>query len=75
MGGLDVNLSQVAWAGWIGLLVTTMNLIPAGQLDGGHVLYVLFGRKKDRSLLPFVMGALVLMGNLWMGWWLWAALI
>ncbi len=75
LGGLDVNLSQVAWAGWIGLLVTAMNLIPAGQLDGGHVLYVLFGQKKARSLLPFVLGALVLLGIFWMGWWLWAALI
>ena len=75
IGGLDVNLSQVAWAGWIGLLVTAMNLIPAGQLDGGHVLYVLFGRKKARNILPFVLGGLVLLGFFWMGWWLWAALI
>jgi len=75
LGGLDVNLSQVAWAGWIGLLVTAMNLIPAGQLDGGHVLYVLFGQKKARSLLPIVLGALILLGIFWMGWWLWAALI
>jgi len=75
LGGLDVNLHQVAWAGWIGLLVTAMNLIPAGQLDGGHVLYVLLGRKKARNLLPFVLGALVLLGIFWMGWWLWAALI
>ncbi len=75
LGGLDVNLSQVAWAGWIGLLVTAMNLIPAGQLDGGHVLYVLFGRKKAHNILPFVLGGLVLLGFFWMGWWLWAALI
>jgi membrane-associated protease RseP (regulator of RpoE activity) len=75
LGGFDVNLGQVAWAGWIGLLVTAMNLIPAGQLDGGHVLYVLFGRKKARNLLPIVLGALVLLGIFWMGWWLWAGLI
>lgn len=75
MGGLDVNLHQVAWAGWIGLLVTAMNLIPAGQLDGGHMLYVLIGRKKARYLLPFVLGVLVLLGIFWTGWWLWAALI
>lgn len=75
LGGIDVNLHQVAWAGWIGLLVTAMNLIPAGQLDGGHVLYVLFGRKKARILLPIVLGVLVLLGIFWMGWWLWAGLI
>lgn len=75
MGGFDVNLSPVAWAGWAGLLVTAMNLIPAGQLDGGHMLYVLFGRERARQIWPFVLGSLVLLGIFWTGWWLWAALI
>jgi len=65
----------VAWAGWIGLLVTSMNLIPAGQLDGGHVMYVLIGRKAAARTFPFVLGALVLLGLVWNGWWLWAALV
>jgi membrane-associated protease RseP (regulator of RpoE activity) len=62
-------------AGWAGLLVTALNLIPAGQLDGGHMLYVLLGAKRARLTLPIVLFALVLMGIAWNGWWLWAALI
>jgi len=74
MGGEDVLLSPVAWAGWAGLLVTALNLIPAGQLDGGHLLYVLMG-KKSSLLLPVILGILILLGFVWPGWWLWALLI
>ena len=74
LGGRDVILSPVAWAGWAGLLVTAMNLIPAGQLDGGHLMYVLLG-PRVRRLWPFLVGALALMGFLWQGWWIWAALL
>jgi membrane-associated protease RseP (regulator of RpoE activity) len=74
IGGLDVQLHPVAWAGWAGLLVTALNLIPAGQLDGGHLMYVLFG-KRARGLLPFILTALILLGFVWPGWWLWAFLI
>ena len=75
IGGVDVMLSGVAWAGWGGLLITAMNLIPAGQLDGGHLLYVLVGRKWAARILPFILGALVILGFVWNGWWLWAVLI
>ncbi len=74
VGGQDVMLHPVAMAAWAGLLVTFLNLIPAGQLDGGHILYALFG-KRARLLLPFILGATVLMGFVWSGWWLWAGLI
>jgi Zn-dependent protease len=74
LGGVDVFLHPVAWAGWAGLLVTALNLIPAGQLDGGHVLYVLLGRRVN-SILPVILSALVLLGLVWQGWWLWAFLI
>jgi len=69
-----VMLSPVAWAAWAGLLVTALNLIPAGQLDGGHLIYVLLG-KRANVLLPFILVTLVLLGFVWQGWWLWAFLI
>ena len=74
LGGVDVMLSPVAWAAWAGLLVTALNLIPAGQLDGGHLIYVLLG-KRANVLLPFILVFLVLLGFVWSGWWLWAFLI
>lgn len=67
-GGLDVTLNPIAWAGWIGLLVTSLNLIPAGQLDGGHIMYVLLGRRTSK-LLPIILIALVALGLVWSGWW------
>jgi len=74
-GGVDVTIHPVAWAGWGGMLITSLNLIPAGQLDGGHVLYVLLGRKRAARLLPAVLVLLVALGFFWSGWWLWAVLI
>ena len=74
LGGRDVILNQVAWAGWAGLMLTGLNLIPAGQLDGGHALYVLLGRAVNR-LVPFVVAGLLLLGLVWPGWYLYAALI
>jgi membrane-associated protease RseP (regulator of RpoE activity) len=74
LGGADVMLHPVAWAGWAGLLVTALNLIPAGQLDGGHILYSLFG-KRTRWVLPFILAGLAALGFFWSGWWLWVFLI
>jgi membrane-associated protease RseP (regulator of RpoE activity) len=74
-GGTDVMLNSVAWAGWCGLLVTALNLMPAGQLDGGHISYVLFGRKWMRRFFPVVLGVTVLLGFIWSGWWLWTLLL
>ena len=56
--GLDVQLDSVALAGWAGLLVTALNLVPVGTLDGGHVAYGLFG-EKARRIFPVAIGALL----------------
>jgi membrane-associated protease RseP (regulator of RpoE activity) len=74
LGGMDVMLHPIAWAGWAGLLVTSLNLIPAGQLDGGHLLYVLLGRRAVK-VLPVILVVVGLLGFFWPGWWLWALLI
>ena len=75
LGGIDVQIHPVAWAGWAGLFVTAINLIPAGQLDGGHILYVLFGRERAKRIFPFILIALLILGIFWSGWWLWVVLI
>lgn len=46
--GMDLELSPIAFGAWGGFFVTMINLIPVGQLDGGHVAYSLFGPKQDR---------------------------
>ena len=74
IGGTDVFINPVAFAGWAGLLVTMLNLIPAGTLDGGHVIYALFGDKASK-VFPFIFGALALLGVFWSGWWLWAVIL
>jgi len=74
IGGLDVQLHSVAWAGWAGLLVTALNLIPVGTLDGGHILYSLLG-DRTRKLFPYILTVLLVLGMVWDGWWLWAGLL
>jgi Zn-dependent protease len=74
VGSLDVMINQVAWAAWAGLLVTFLNLIPAGQLDGGHVIFTVFGKRVNR-ILPVILVVTVLLGFFWSGWWLWSFLI
>jgi len=74
-GGMDVFLHPVAFAGWAGLMVTGMNLIPVGQLDGGHIAYALLGSRYMRWLNRLIIAALVALGFLWTGWFLWAGLL
>jgi membrane-associated protease RseP (regulator of RpoE activity) len=71
----NVILHPVAFAGWIGLLVTALNLLPVGQLDGGHVAYALFP-EYHRYISLGMLGLLVVCGVVfWSGWLLWAVLL
>lgn len=74
-GTEDVMLHPVAFAGWVGLLVTGLNLIPAGQLDGGHIFFALFGARLARIVTWSIALLLVALGFLWSGWFLWAVLV
>jgi membrane-associated protease RseP (regulator of RpoE activity) len=74
LGGTDVMIGPVAFAAWAGLLVTAMNLIPAGQLDGGHIAYVLLG-SKTRYLLPIMILIIGILAIFWNGWWMFIAVL
>jgi len=58
-------LDPMAFAGWVGLLVTSLNLIPIGQLDGGHILYALLRRKANRVASLLLLAALILVVLNW----------
>ncbi len=88
--GEDVFMNQVTFAAWIGLLVTALNLLPVGQLDGGHTVYALFGRaaRYANQATLVIMGLLALAGLPpvqafypplreigFFGWFIWLALI
>lgn len=68
----DVVLHPIGFAAWFGLFVTSLNLLPIGQLDGGHVAYALWGRRQRTMALAFLPILLVLGFIGWPGWFLWA---
>jgi len=77
-GGLDVWLHPVAFAAWAGILVTMLNLLPIGQLDGGHIAYALLGTRAE-TLGKLAIGGMIIWGSwltlngntaggIWMTW-------
>ena len=70
----DVTINQWAFAGWTGLLITGLNLIPIGQLDGGHALYALFGERARTLFYPILIGFGVL-ATIYTDWALWVILL
>ncbi len=73
--GFDILLHPVALAGWFGFLVTLLNLLPVGQLDGGHVVYAMFGRTHRWISRAFVLATVAFGFMGWAGWFLWAAMM
>ena len=70
----DIMLHPMAFAGWIGLLVTMLNLLPIGQLDGGHIAYAMLGKKQNIfGKLAFI--ALIPLSFISLNWLFWGLLI
>jgi Zn-dependent protease len=67
--GFGLNLSLVAFAGWVGLLITSINLLPAGQLDGGHIFRAFLGEKQKYA------GWIAIFVMILTGWWFFALII
>jgi membrane-associated protease RseP (regulator of RpoE activity) len=71
----EIYANAMTYAAWFGLFVTGVNLLPAGQFDGGHVAYAVLGRWA-RLMSMLVLGMLVVLGTLyWRGWYIWAAMV
>jgi membrane-associated protease RseP (regulator of RpoE activity) len=69
-----VALHPTAFAGWLGMFVTTLNLLPMAQLDGGHILYAALPGWQERVARGFWVGVMLL-GFLWAGWLVWGFVV
>jgi membrane-associated protease RseP (regulator of RpoE activity) len=73
--GSDLLLHPAAFAGWVGLFVTCLNLLPVGQLDGGHIAYAAWG-ERQKTFSKVVVAALMGAGVVgWNGWLVWGVLV
>jgi membrane-associated protease RseP (regulator of RpoE activity) len=80
---VNVDLHPIAFAGWFGLFLTALNLLPVGQLDGGHVVYSLLGGRAHRIVSRLVWAGTALMVvvpyalgyEFWFGWLIWFVLV
>jgi membrane-associated protease RseP (regulator of RpoE activity) len=71
----NLVLHPIGRAAWVGLFATSLNLIPAGQLDGGHILYALDSRRHARISLAVALALVPLAIFYWYGWLAWAVLL
>ena len=76
--GSHISLHPLAFAGWVGFFVTFLNLIPVGQLDGGHIARAILGSRNHQRLSLFICGVMVAVGlagfwdyPVWPGWFIW----
>jgi len=74
LNGQEILLHPIAFAGWIGLLVTMLNLLPIGQLDGGHVAYAMLGRQYEKVAKTALL-LLIPLSLFSINWLIWGALI
>lgn len=70
----DIYLHPIARAAWVGIFATALNLLPFGQLDGGHILYAVFSGR-FRMLTRIFWFLLIPLGLLYWPWWVWAAVL
>jgi Zn-dependent protease len=73
--GADIVLHPLAFAGWVGILVTSFNLLPVGQLDGGHIAYAVLGKKTRGLSGTFTVIFLAMALFFWVGWAVWAVIL
>jgi Zn-dependent protease len=74
-GSDHILLHPMAVAALAGMLMTALNLLPLGQLDGGHVVYAIFGERWHRIIATGIVALLVVMGKFYWPWWIWAVVM